>query len=83
LRCDIEAVSNGDGTIYADIRLSSNTGKSIVTAKKALDDDVMTSLLIGDEDQEGAKALLVLLDEAGNVIARSDTTVGRENHGSP
>jgi hypothetical protein len=76
LRCDIEAVSNGGGTIYADIRLSSNTGKSIATAKKALDDDGMASLLVEDEDHEGEKAQLTLMDEAGNVLARSDTIVG-------
>jgi len=74
LRCDIEATSNGGGTIYSDIRLSS--GMSIVTAKKPLDNDGLTSLLVENDDFEGSKAQLVLLDEAGNILARSDTTVG-------
>jgi hypothetical protein len=80
-RCDIATQSNGAGVIYADLRLLTVGGKSIITTPKTLDGDGLASLLVENDDYEGENVILVLMDEGGNFLAHSETTVGGQSNG--
>ena len=80
-RCDVEALSNGGGTVYAELRLGASGGKSIVTTTKPLDVDGFASLLVENDDYEGKKVVLVLLDGTGSILAQRETTVGGKVNG--
>ena len=81
LRCTVEVLSNGGGTVYTDLRLDSTGGKSIISERKLVDNDGVASFLVDDDDYEGREVVLVLLDESGTVLAHTGTTVGGNNHG--
>lgn len=75
LRCRVTAL-NADGGSSADIRLVwKDAHSSIVAAPKALDAG-QASLVVPDDQHEGAAAVVVLIDSEGGVVARVATTVG-------
>lgn len=75
MRCFIEARSTG-GRVIADLRLESPSGKSVVASTKPLDADGNVNLVVADDAYEDADLVLVLVDEAGNVLAQLKTRVG-------
>jgi hypothetical protein len=64
--------------ITADIRRKVNDPASSITATKAVDGEGKAALLVEDDSLEGTTVSLVLLDDAGRVIAKRATTVGGE-----
>ena len=75
MRCFIEADGPAQGA-HADLRLERPTGKSIVASVKELDAEGTTSLVVADDSCEEAQLVLVLLDQAGTVLAQKKTKVG-------
>jgi len=75
MRCFIETDGPAQG-VNADLRLERPTGKSIVASVKKLDADGTTSLVVADDSYENAQLVLVLLDQAGAVLAQKKTKVG-------
>lgn len=75
MRCFIETDGPAQG-VSADLRLERPTGKSIVASVKKLDADGTTSLVVSDDSYENAQLVLVLLDQAGTVLAQKKTNVG-------
>ena len=75
LRCFIEAEVRG-GPVTADLRLGRPTGESVAAAAKLVDAEGAVSLVLADDEHEGAALVLVLLDEAGRVLAQRLTRVG-------
>lgn len=80
LRCRVRVVGAG-----ADWRLDLRTKaadpeSSLVKDRepKPVTPDGETSLVVEDPDQEGTAAVVVLLDPAGRVVAKRNTTVGGE-----
>ena len=75
LRCFIESEVGG-GPVTADIRLGQPNGESVVATQKPVDAEGTVSLVLADDEHETAALVLVLLDEAGRVLARQSTRVG-------
>ena len=75
LRCFIEAEVRG-GPVTADLRLGRPTGESVAAAAKPVDTEGAVSLVLADDEHEAAALVLVLLDEAGRVLAQRPTRVG-------
>lgn len=74
-RCKV--LANASSTSVIDIREQPADATSSVTVKPknaALNKQV--SLLIEDEDLEGEKVFVVLIDEDGNIIAQTETIIG-------
>ncbi|MFH0943964.1 MAG: hypothetical protein V2A76_02100, partial [Planctomycetota bacterium] len=77
LRCFVEAKS-GAGKVVADLRLEKPAGPSIVAATKPVENDGSVSLVLAGDEHEAANLVLVLLDEAGNILAQKPTRVGAD-----
>ena len=75
LRCVIEAEVRG-GQAIADIRLERPSGESVAATRKAVDAGGATSLVLAGDEYEAAALVIVLLDEAGRVLAQRPTRVG-------
>lgn len=75
MRCFVEARSTG-GRVVADLRLDHWRGKSVVASTKTLDADGTVNLVVADDAHEGASLVLVLEDEASNLLAQLNTKVG-------
>ena len=75
LRCFIEAAVRG-GPVTADLRLARPTGESVGAAAKPVDAEGAVSLVLADDEHEAAALVLVLLDEAGRVLAQRPARVG-------
>ena len=75
LRCFIEAAVRG-GPVTADLRLERPTGESVAAAAKAVDAEGAVSLVLADDEHEGAALVLVLVDETGRVLAQRPVRVG-------
>lgn len=74
LRCKVKAT--GGSGLRADIRTKpAESNSSVAFDLKELDADEQTTLLVSD-DHEGIAAVIVLLDEAGRVVAKAPTTIG-------
>ena len=78
LRCFVEAASSA-GTIVADLRLEGPAGPSTVATAKPVEADGSVSLVLAGDEHEGASLVLVLLDEAGNILAQKPTRVGADS----
>lgn len=76
LRCFVASTGTSSG-LRADLRLSSPAGESVAAAPKPLDDGAC-SLVLGGDEHEDAKLVLVLIDESGTVLAHRPTAVGEE-----
>lgn len=75
LRCKI--LANATGTVLLDIREQPADATSSLTVKpKSVTLNKQVSLLIEDEDLEGEKAFVVLIDEEKNVLAQTETIIG-------
>ena len=75
LRCLIEAEVRG-GKATADLRLERPSGQSVAAKPKTVDPDGAVSLVLADDEHEEAALVLVLLDDAGRVLAHRPTRVG-------
>ena len=77
LRCFVEAAVRG-GPVTADLRLVRPTGESVAAAAKPVDAEGAVSLVLADDEHEAAALVLVLVDEAGRVLAHRPVRVGED-----
>lgn len=75
LACKIQAETTGEG-IMAVLRTHPANSDSEITKRKPLKDGKCN--LMVDDQYEGISAVLVLLDDQGNVLAKKATLVGGE-----
>jgi hypothetical protein len=76
LRCRVTLETPISG-VRVDIRTKANApDTSIASAPKATDANGQVSLIIPDDEQAGAAAVVVLLDATGTVLNKQATTVG-------
>ena len=76
MRCRI-AVETGAPRVKVDLRLNRRQAdSSIAAAVREVNDAGEASLVVADDEHEGAAALIVVLDEAGRVLDDEPTTVG-------
>lgn len=73
LRCRVQAESSADGVVAVLRERAADPGSEISTRRPLKDGKC--SLMV-DDVHEDAPAILVLLDEQGNVLARQSTIVG-------
>ena len=74
LRCKVKA--DGGSGLRADIRTKpAESNSSVAFELKLLDADGQATLLVSD-DHEGLAVVVVLIDEAGRVVAKTPTSVG-------
>ena len=77
LRCRVQ-VKGATGLSVA-LRTQVGNADSTLGQSKRLDEDGVASLLVADDDLEGASAAVVVLDANGEVAARQSTIVGGED----
>ena len=77
LRCRVQ-VESATGLSVA-LRTQIGNADSTLGQPKRLDDDGTASLLVADDDLEGATAAVVVLGANGEVVARQSTIVGGED----
>ena len=77
LRCRVQ-VESAMGLSVA-LRTQVGNADSTLGQPKRLDEDGTASLLVADDDLEGATAAVVVLDANGQVAARQSTIVGGED----
>ena len=77
LRCFVEAQVRG-GSVTADLRLRRPTGESVAASAKPVDAEGAVSLVLADDEHEAAALVLVLMDEAGRVLAHRPVRVGED-----
>jgi hypothetical protein len=77
LRCRVELDSSVAG-LTLDIRSKANDAASSMTGDNGMKsaEDGKASLIVEDEDLEGAAALVVVMQKQGKVVAKKATTVG-------
>lgn len=75
LRCFVEAEVRG-GAVRADLRLERPTGESVAAAVKPVDAEGSVSLVLADDEHEAAALVLVLVDDAGRVLAQQPVRAG-------
>lgn len=76
MRCRV-SVETGAAGVTVDLRLNRKQAHtSIVAAVKTVNDADEASLVVADDSHEGAAALVVVLDETGQVLDEVPTTVG-------
>ena len=77
LRCFVEAEVRG-GPVTADLRLERPNGASAAAAAKPVDAEGAVSLVLADDEHETAALVLVLLDDAGRVLAQRPVRAGED-----
>ena len=70
---EIEAAG---GTVTADLRLGSASGDSVAETVKPVQDDGSVTLLLADDEHEGAALVLVVTDAEGRVLSQRGTRTG-------
>lgn len=75
LRCKLTVEGTFAG-LHADVRTKPNVAKSSVAASKEVPASGQVSLVVGDDSLEGSAAIVVLVDGAGQVVAKHATTIG-------
>lgn len=76
MRCRVTVTAN-DTSVRVDLRTNwKNASSSIVASPKEVGPTGAQSLAVSDDSHEGHAATVVVLDGAGNVLARKPTTVG-------
>lgn len=76
LRCRVTLETPMAG-VTVDIRTKANApDTSLASAPKATDATGQASLIIPDDEQAGAAAVVVLLDASGTVLTKQATTIG-------
>jgi hypothetical protein len=78
LRCFVEASVRG-GIVLADLRLGRPSGMSVAATPKPVEADGAVSLVLTGDEHEEAALVLVLVDEAGLVLAQRVTRVGEDS----
>ena len=78
LRCRVRIDTDQPGLSVA-LRTRVNDESSSVGNARMVDDKGTVSLLVPDDEQEGESAAAVVLDAAGQVIARQSTIIGGES----
>ena len=74
-RCHVEVSGGGEGRI-ADLLLSGPAGASVAQSPKPVDRDGSASLVLADDEHEGAALTVVVKDTEGPVLAFRETRVG-------
>lgn len=77
LRCRVQAQPASAG-LKLDIRIKTSDEDSSITQSKLVSEKGEASLLVEDDCLEGASAIIVLIDAAGNIINKKATIVGSE-----
>ena len=78
MRCRVAVETNAPG-VKVDLRLHPRKeASSIVVSAKEVDKGGEVSLAVEDDSNEGAAAIVVLLDGAGHVLDQKPTQVGEE-----
>lgn len=77
LRCFVEAEVRG-GPATADLRLAGPAGASVAAAAKPVDAEGAVSLVLADDEHDAAALVLVLLDDAGRVLAQRPVRAGED-----
>lgn len=76
MRCRVSVTMN-DPSVVVDLRLNwKQATTSIAAAAKEVGPAGEASLAVADDSHEGAAAMVVVVDVAGNVLDRKSTTVG-------
>ena len=76
MRCRVAVETNAPG-VKVDLRLNRRQAESsIAAAVREVNDAGHASLVVADDEHEGAAALVVVLDETGRVLDDEPTTVG-------
>jgi hypothetical protein len=77
LRCRAKVVLSNPLDVKVDIRSKANSPESsVVGSVKGLEENGQVSLVVPDEDKLGTAVNVVVIDIAGNVLAREMTTIG-------
>lgn len=77
MRCRVQAEVEGEGKLYAVLRTEPANSETEISTRKPLKNG-RCSLVVADDDREGSPAVLVVIDEQNNVIARKPVIVGEE-----
>ena len=77
LRCRVR-VDGAEGQLRVDLRQRVGDPASSVSTSRSVDDVGAASLLVADDDLEGASAVVVVLDAEDRVIAKQSTIIGGE-----
>ena len=77
MRCRVQAEVEGEGALYAVLRTESANSETEISTRKPLKNG-RCSLVVADDDREGSSAVLVVINEQGDVIARKPVIVGEE-----
>ena len=77
LRCRVR-VDGAEGRLRVDLRQRVGDPASSVSMSRPVDDAGAASLLVADDDLEGASAVVVVLDAEDRVIAKQSTIIGGE-----
>ena len=75
LRCFAEVQARG-GSVTADLRLGSPSGRSVAAMAKAVQEDGSVSLVLAGDEHEEAALVLVVTDADGRVLSQQPTRVG-------
>ena len=73
-------LSKSDPNLNLDVRKNAGDGLSSHVYKiKSFGDTDTTSVVVENEDLEGQKATVVILDKNGNIITQSQIIIGGES----
>ncbi|MBM5570546.1 MULTISPECIES: BREX-1 system phosphatase PglZ type B [Deefgea] len=75
LRCRIE-VSGAPADALVDLRTKPQDAASSLSSSKALDASGKASLVVADDELEGAAAVIVVLSTSGELLQKQTTTIG-------
>lgn len=79
LRCTVAVEGNFSGLLL-DIRSQAgNSLSSMVISSKPLKENGTASVVVEDEDMEGRKVTVVLIDANGSLVAQIPTVIGGDN----
>ena len=74
-RCHVEVAARG-GPFTADLRLDAPAGQSVASSPKPVDEDGLASLVLADDEHEGAGLVVVVTDSGGRILAQQPTRTG-------
>ena len=74
-RCNVEVEARG-GALTADLRLGSAAGQSVASSPKPIDKDGLASLVLADDEHEGATLIVVVTDADARILAQQQTRTG-------
>lgn len=75
MRCRVQVVGGGPG-LQIELRTKVNDHASALSEARGVDSNGNASLLVEDEDHEGASAVVVALDVDGQPVTQTATIVG-------